>query len=195
MPRARRKTDFLELPDSATLCSLLRYDGSSGKLYWRERGLEWFTDGRRTREGNANWWNGRFAGKEAGYFKLDGYISVRLLGENYLAHRLIMAMELGRDPGEIDHINGDKSDNRPENLREVSHAENMANQSCRADNLSGTPGVHFSKLKGKWQASIGRLGKQHHLGYYVNVADAVRARKAADVSFGFHPNHGRVARG
>jgi len=92
----------------------------------------------------------------------------------------------------IDHANRNKADNRRENLRECSVAENAWNQTLRIDNSSGYKGVHFNNEKRKWQARIRTgEGKRTHLGYFDTVEDAHEFYcLAADMIHGAFANHG-----
>lgn len=67
---------------------------------------------------------------------------------------------------ETDHINGDKLDNRRENLRRATRSENMRNTGIQINNTSGYKGVTWSKARSKWRAKIGLHGKRIHLGYH-----------------------------
>lgn len=85
-------------------------------------------------------------------------------------HRLITEAEPGMD---VDHINGNRSDNRRENLRICSHAENVRNRVRQANNASGFKGIHWNERSGKWQARIQEGGgTRKHLGYFDNLFDA-----------------------
>jgi hypothetical protein len=90
-----------------------------------------------------------------------------------LMHRKIMGLEHG-DPREVDHINRNRLDNRRENLRICSAAENNRNVSLRKDNASGRKGVSLHKRSGKWQANIQVDGKFKYLGLYSSIDDAYR---------------------
>jgi hypothetical protein len=92
----------------------------------------------------------------------------------------------------VDHINHDQIDNRLSNLRPVTHTENCRNASMSKANKSGHSGIRERKgLRGStWQAMIRRHDKQLHIGTFKSLAKAIAARKAAEVEFGFHPNHG-----
>ncbi len=99
----------------------------------------------------------------------------------------------GEPSGEIDHINGDRTDNRICNLRDVTSAGNSCNRRRQDRNTSGVTGVAWDKRASRWQARIGLNGKQKYLGYFDSLDEAVAARKAAELELGFHPNHGRAA--
>ena len=91
---------------------------------------------------------------------------------------------------EIDHIDGVRHNNEVENLRLVSSSENSKNTSKRADNTSGSVGVYLTRAK-KWAAQIGVSKNVIPLGTFADKDDAIAARKAAEVKYGFHQNHGR----
>ncbi len=176
------------------LPKLLRYEPETGKLYWRERGAEWFSGGPHGAEAYCLGWNKRHSGQEAGTVKAAPYSKISLLGECLFSHRVIWALLSGSWPeGEIDHINGDPSDNRAVNLRCVSKTENMRNQSRRRTNRSGFTGVISSRNSGRWVASIKSETREIYLGSYDTKEEAYAARKAAEICLGFHPNHGRAA--
>lgn len=174
---------------------LLQYDEESGKLFWKQRTPDLFSNGRFSAECECSRWNTRFAGREA-FTATDGkgYKHGRIMGKLYCAHRVAWLLHIGDWPEEhIDHINGDKADNRFDNLRLVTHSENMRNQRIRSDNSSGVVGVSWDKHHDKWVAFINVDLKQTRIGSYSNLEDAVAARKAAEVAHCYHPNHGRAA--
>jgi hypothetical protein len=178
-----------ELPTPEELRQLLRYEPETGKLYWLERPLEMFRD-----EWLGKAWNTRWAGEE-GLATPDsyGYLRGEIHGVSFFAHRVAWALTHGDWPIEqIDHINGQRDDNRIANLRCVSHAENQKNSALRKDNTTGRTGVHWHKKCGKWVAVIGVDGRPLHLGYFERFEDAVAAREKAEIEHGFHPNHGRL---
>lgn len=159
------------LPGRLRLNELFVYD--NGKLFNR-------IDRRRARKG-----------QEAGTFCKDiGYRKVYLDGGVYYTHRLIWKLLYGEDPAEIDHINGNRSDNRITNLRSVCHLENMRNTKKMSNNSSGVMGIYWLKDRSKWRASIGR----ESLGDFDKLEDAAAARKQAEKEYGYHPNHGRGER-
>jgi hypothetical protein len=186
------------LPPAETLRQLLDYDPATGRLTWKERPVSMFAP-TKFREGirSAGWaqraWNTRYAGKPA--FNCphgSGHLCGSLGADGFAAHRVAWTIYYGRPPvGGIDHINGDGTDNRIENLREASNLENSRNQGVRFDSTTGHTGVCWHKARSKWVAQIGVAGRTIHLGLFNNKADAVAARKAAEQKHGFHPNHGQ----
>ena len=133
------------------------------------------------------------AGDIAGYLdKTVGYIRISVKSKTYLAHHLVWLYHHGYLPKEIDHINGIRNDNRIENLREVSRLENTRNKEMHGRNTSGVTGITYNKAGKSWRARINVNYKEIYLGCFKNKEDAILARRAAEMEFGFHPNHGRI---
>lgn len=171
------------------LCrQLLRYDPETGKLFWKARPTSLFTD---ERTGRA--WNTRFADKEAFTAISRGYHIGAIHYVMVKAHRVAWAIHYGEWPDVIDHINGNPSDNRITNLRNVSQTENMRNLSQRTDNTSGASGVW--REGNKWAAEIKFKGKKRWLGRYESFEDACAARANAQAELGFAKGHGRPSGG
>lgn len=168
---------------------LLQYNPETGKLFWKPRPVDMFKS-----ERDAKIWNTRYSGKEA--FTCDdghGYRQGNIHNRKYQAHRVIWLLHTGAWPAEqIDHVSGDRADNRIENLRPVSHAENGKNKRKPSSNTSGVVGVFWHKVHRKWLAKIMVNGRHKHLGLFGCFNDAVAARKAAEREMGFHPNHGKA---
>ncbi len=173
--------------DPTMLNGLLTYDPITGKLFWRHRSMSMFPSLR-----GANAWNATYAGKEAFTASHNqGYRCGTLMKQVYLAHRVIWALMTGEWPtDEIDHINHDRSDNRWENLRQVTRHENKKNVSKQQNNTSGVPGVVWDKSEEKWHASIQENSVRHNLGRYNSIEEAARVRKQAERDRDFHINHG-----
>lgn len=93
----------------------------------------------------------------------------------------------------VDHINGDGLDNRRQNLRVVSHALNMRNQSLRSDNKSGLKGIRWREPTQKWNAYINVDGKHYSLGHYATKEEAYAAY--IEGSKRFHGEFARAAQG
>lgn len=173
------------LPSPDMLRQLFRYEQETGKLYHAARPTHSFAAGPRQKNAAAIW-NARQAGKEAGGISNHGYLRVSINGRLYLAHRIAWAMVTGAWPsGDLDHINGDRTDNRISNLRIAPPRENNRNLSRREDNASGVTGV--ARARGKWRAYI----EGTNLGHFATLEAAISARKAAEKALGYHPNHGR----
>lgn len=129
-------------------------------------------------------------GRPAGSPTKTGYFRTWLGQTKYKLHRIVWVIHHGEWPDQIDHINGDRADNRIENLRSVSKRENSLNIRLRPDNKSGCPGVNWHARSSKWIAQIRDDGKYVYLGCFSDLSDAVRARKAAEIKYGYHENHG-----
>ena len=126
----------------------------------------------------------------------QGYIVTSLYKRMMRIHRMAWAMTYGRWPvALIDHINGNKSDNRISNLRESTNSENKQNIGKSAANRSGFLGVSFHKKTGKWAANIKLGGQSKYLGVFQSPADASAAYQAAKSEmhpFGAGEKHDRV---
>lgn len=137
-------------PTIARLHESFRLDPATGFIYWRnDRGA------------------GAKAGARAGAAAWKGYRSVTLDGRRLVEHRVIFAMTHGRWPAEqIDHINVVRDDNRPENLREVTHAQNTWNATLSKLNTSGVKGVQRSTRGSSWYGTIWVNGHRLYLGQH-----------------------------
>ncbi len=119
------------------------------------------------------------------------YINIQFKNKIYRAHRLSWLYMSGKFPDdEIDHVNGNGSDNRFINLRSVTRSTNRKNLRLRSNNTSGVCGVYFYKRTNKWLAAVGVKGKFKNLGYFLKIEDAILARKNAEKLYNFHANHG-----
>ena len=170
-----------------TFRRLLRYEPETGKLYWRSRTIDLCTS-----ENAMKGFNTQFAGKEA--FTADngeGYRCSCIRGRQFKAHRVIWAIVHGKWPkDQIDHINGDRSDNRLCNLREVTNAQNQWNRKPSAGCISRHKGVTFIRRTKRWQARIVVNGKRQSLGVFPTESAARDAYSKA--SRQLHGEHGRV---
>lgn len=131
------------------------------------------------------------AGGRAGSLSKTKSRYLRVFGKKELEHRIIWLYMTGALPEyEIDHIDQDRGNNRWNNLREVSHSENMKNKPKYKSNTTGVAGISIDKRCGKFRAYISVEGKPKGLGYFTNLSDAVNARASAMVERGYHANHG-----
>lgn len=161
------------------------YDPLTGALTWRFRARSHFSGDREHKT-----WNTRFAGKPAGSIDGHGYRYVRVHGSPFKVHRLAWVHQFGVWPaGDVDHINGDVSDNRLPNLRDVSHARNCRNQTLRCTNTSGFTGVSWNSGMRKWQAYVKKDGRKYHLGYFERIEDAHSAYAKRARELGFTERH------
>ncbi len=121
-------------------------------------------------------------GDVVGYIRPeDGYRIIVVGGRKYMAHRLIWLYVHGRWPAsQIDHVNGDKSDNRLVNLREATNGQNKANSNIRRNNtLTGYTGVTVHGETGKYRVRAQFNGKMRSFGLYESLEKAVEVRRQA----------------
>ena len=173
--------------DVSVLHDLLVYDSCSGRFWWKHRPISFFKT-----DGMYRSWNTRYAFTEAFTSESsDGYKQGHCLGKLVKAHRVAFAMAHGFWPFEVDHLNGDRHDNRAVNLRECNSTINGQNMGLSPRNSSGTTGVSFFKRDRRWMAYIRANGKRVHLGSFATKDEAVIAREEANKIYGFHPLHGK----
>lgn len=166
MARERHAPEFLR--------EALHYDSTAGTLTWRARPRHHFL-----RDQDHSLWNNRFAGIEAFCgIDGDGYRFGLINRKRYSAHRVIWAIVQGVWPtSEIDHKNGNRDDNRLENLRECSSRQNKANTRLYRSR-TGLKGA-FHKTAGSFQAAIRIDGKKTYLGSFPTAEEAHAAYACA----------------
>lgn len=161
------------MPDMGELKRQLNYDPNTGYFSWKIN-----------KKGPAK------EGSIAGARHRSGYLSIRLNGIDYLAHRLAWFYFYGEigDLDQVDHINLNRSDNRIENLRKATHGQNSINTRAKSHNKSGLKGAHFDKRNNLFRARIVIDGKQIWLGYFATAeeAHAEYCRMAAVAHGSFH---------
>ena len=179
------------LPTPETLRQLLRYEPETGRLFWRERGQEWFKGSANfSRETNCQTWNKRYSGSET-FTRIcrNGYLLGTIFNAKFLAHRVAWAVHHGAWPdGEIDHANGIENDNRISNLRLATRNQNLTNRKVRSTSVTGLKGVSFHKQRGRYRAEITVAGKGVHLGLFDSAEDAAEAYRQASAKY-----HGKFA--
>ena len=164
-----------ELPSPELLRQLLRYEPETGRLYWKKKTS-----------------NRVKIGDEVSTVNAYGYVVVGILSCRVPAHRVAWAIYHGKWPnGEIDHINGNRSDNRISNIRDVQPTQNKQNMQMYKNNKSGCTGIFYNKINKNWRARITVDKKVIEIGSFTNLNDAIAARKEAEAKYGFHSNHGR----
>lgn len=150
---------------------LLRYDKETGKLHWTQPGV-----------------TQRPVGAEAGCICKDGYIRTTIDAKKYANHRLAFVLMNDKWPDEfVDHVNGDRADNRWENLRPCSPAQNSFNAKLSSRNTTGVKGVNICGRTGKFVVDI--CGKK--LGSFkdLELAELV-VKEYRDTLHGSFANHG-----
>lgn len=152
------------------LRELLNYDPYSGKFTRR-------VSNRKDR-----------VGKEPGSKNTKGYIQIRIDGTLYVAHRLAWLYIYGYWPADqLDHINGDKTDNRMFNLREVNNKQNQENVPLQVNNTSGYRGVSYDTGYGRYRAYVCHNRETLCLGFYSTAEEAADvAKNARDNLFTHH---------
>jgi hypothetical protein len=149
--------------DQARLKELLHYCPDTGVFTWRS------------------------TGKPAGSCKGHRYVRITISGKHYYAHRLAWVYVYGESPPlHIDHINHDSTDNRLENLRQVTRSENGQNAALSRANSSGYRGVSRDRRRGKWVAYINLARKKKHLGSFDDVSEAAKAYALAAAKIHTH---------
>jgi len=162
---------------SDSLRDRLNYDPSTGEFRWREHAFS----------GPMSKFNGMVAGRRS----TNGYWEIGIDRHRHRAHRLAWWFCFGPFPidHEVDHINGDKLDNRICNLRLATRAQNMQNRGNRRSNSTGYKGVTFSKSRQKFIAQIVANGRYYRLGQFATAEAAHEAYKSAALKL-----HGDFAR-
>lgn len=151
------------------ILEFLEYDSKSGKIIWKKQ----------RRRGHV--------GMEAGSLSQNGYRAISIDSRLMLAHRVAWFLFHGRWPDQqIDHINGDKLDNRLVNLREVRPHDNfIAFKKKKKSGTSRFRGVTREKEYGRWRAMITKHGKCYKLGSFIREEDAAHAYNVAAKELGF----------
>ena len=101
--------------------------------------------------------------------KGKGYIHVKIKAKAFKAHRLVFLYHHGYLPECVDHIDGDKTNNKIENLRAATKEENCRNQKIRSTNKSGYKGVKWVEHCKKWQVEVCKNYKQLRFGMYEDL--------------------------
>ena len=114
--------------------------------------------------------HGRAKDSVAGYINDRKYWIFRINGKTYKAHRVIFEMHFGKTDSFIDHVDGDRSNNKLSNLRAATVAENAWNSRVRSDNCTGIKGLSLL-ANGRFRAQIKKAGVMHSA-YFINKADA-----------------------
>jgi hypothetical protein len=130
-------------------------------------------------------------GEKSGAKRKDGYCLTGINGKGYLNHRLIFLMHHGYLPECLDHIDGNRLNNKIKNLRPATMTQNAYNSKLKKDNSSGVKGVSWHKQANKWQVRVRINGKRKNFGVFDNLelADLV-AQEIRNKYHGAFVNHG-----
>ncbi len=161
---------------------LITYNPETGKMIWNARPETMFAaSGSHSAAHRCAIWNAKNAGRPALEIKMpQGYLQGGIGGHRICAHRVAWAIAKGEWPKQhIDHINGNRSDNRIENLRDVSPSTNLHNRPAQRNSQSGVKGVCWDKSKGMWLAQICVEKKNYRLGHFADIGEASNAYTAA----------------
>ena len=120
---------------------------------------------------------------KAGTHDGNGYLQVGIKRRYFKVHRLIFLMHHGYLPDVIDHIDGNKQNNRIENLREATRSQNGYNTKISKHNQSGVKGVSWRKQNQKWRARIYVEKQMISVGDFDNLDDAKVAVEAARLKY------------
>lgn len=178
------------------LRQLVSLDSETGKMVWLPREVKYFhAAGNKTADQICRIWNKRLAGKPAINSKQGmGYLHGTIFNVKFLAHRVAYALHTGQWPlFTIDHIDGNKKNNRPSNLRDVQHKVNCRNQRIRINNTTGHTGIAFDKSRKKFVATVTIDFKTKHLGKFETFNEALSVRNAVYKANKFHQNHGSIS--
>lgn len=178
----------MAVPTQARAMEYFNYNPATGEFLLKERPASEFSPARYASHLKS-------VGKPAGSYNRDGYRKLVIDRAVHSAHRIAWLITYGEwieyPAFEIDHINGDRTDNRLCNLRKVSKSDNQRNAGKRRNNTSGVHGVNWKPLydgkpgSGRWVARIWNGPRHVYLGSFKTINEAGIARKAAERVLGF----------
>ena len=177
----------------AEMEALIDYDPETGVLRWRARSAVSVSK-RQTGDPDriAASWNALHAGRRCLNREGRGYLTGTVKERLYAAHRVAWAIFYGEWPAHaIDHIDGDRANNRIDNLRLANAETNARNRGVGVTNASGYLGVRWVENAQKWHASISDRYSRISLGYFLTKTEAVAARLGAERVLAYHVNHGK----
>lgn len=156
-----------------TINEYLSYDQETGEIKWKKPPHHLIKPG-----------------DNAGFFEPRGYLVIQFKKTFFKGHRIAWAIVNNEFPsGEIDHIDGNPSNNKISNLRVVDRSKNQMNRRISTNNKSGIKGVHFCKSKQKWISRISCGKSRIHIGQFDSFDEAFQKRKEIEKNL-----HGQYAR-
>lgn len=163
----------IPLPPIELLNEFFLYDENTGKL---------------TNKYTRN--SGAIKGEESGGIHARGYRTVKVKGISYKVHRIIWKLMTGTDPIQVDHINGNPSDNRWENLRECTQQQNTYNKKLYINNKTGVKGIYKTK-NNKYSVRVSVNKQRINVGTFDTLEEAEQAyKKFVDEHHGEFANYG-----
>lgn len=178
------------LPPQEQLLKRLEYRPDTGELLWLPRAESEFEGLAYAPARHAKSWNTKNAGRPAlASLMSNGYRHGMFDCVDFLQHRVIWKLWHGTEPDFIDHINGQRSDNRIGNLRSLTYTMNMRNRRISSNNTSGCPGVYFDAKAQRWAVQIEVDGEVRYIGRWRDKGDAIAARVSATAGLGFTNRH------
>ena len=141
-------------------------------------------------KGQANFVGSIVGCKPKSISRNNRYTTTKIKGQHYSVHKLIYLWHTGVWAEQLDHINKDSLDNRIENLRQATSAQNASNRKIFTSNTSGVKGVSWHKVQKKWFVYVDVNKKRKNVGYFSDfeLADLV-AIEARDKYHGVYANH------
>lgn len=119
----------------------------------------------------------RLSNRKAGHKNKEGYYQMRLQHQRMYLHRMIFLYHYGYLPEQVDHIDGNRGNNRIENLRAADYVLNSCNSKKRNDNTSGVKGVWYCNRRNRWLAQFQYNKKKTHVGSFLSKEEAAQAIK------------------
>jgi hypothetical protein len=141
-------------PSKEHLCSIFEY--ANGELFYKKS------------------CGAKKAGSKAGAIKPSGRVHIQIDNKMYLLHRIVFAMHNGYMPEQIDHIDGDCTNNVIENLRPATHTQNTWNAKVRNDNVCGSKNVSYYPANNSWIVRVQANKKRQYIGSYKSKEEAER---------------------
>ena len=136
--------------------------------------------------------HGNTGGTIAGSLSACGYLKVMVDGRQYLVHRLVFLLHHGYLPVEVDHIDGNKTNNRIENLRAANESLNGRNRKTDRRSRTGIKNVHYDSRKRRYGVRLCIDGKSRRFGTYSTSEEAAAvATTQRNIHFGEFANHGQ----
>jgi len=131
------------------------------------------------------------AGHSIGNSDSGGYLTTKIDSVQYKVHRVIFIYVYGYLPRYVDHIDGDRLNNKTNNLRQATFSQNQQNTKIMKNNTTGCKGVSWCKKRRMYASRLYFKGKNKHLGYFYDLDVAAQVLRIKRVELhGEYANHG-----